>query len=428
MTAATLALLLATLPAPDTLRLPELQDAALARDPRAAQLALQEAAAGLRLGNLGAQRLPQLALRGEGTRQSDVTTIPIRLPGVQAPEPPRSRYQAALNVDQLVYDGGAIGRRREVERARLAEEQAGVRAALFALREEVTEAFFAAFLLQERQAEVGALIEDLEARLATVRSGVRAGAALPGDTAAVQAELLRARQLRAEAAADRRAALAVLAELTGRPAGEGDVLALPALGGAVARVRAAGGAAGVRDRPEYARFERTRERLRREAGVVAARTRPQVQAFGQLGLGRPGPFLLFDDGVNDFWMVGIRAQWQPWTWGTDRRERELLRVQQQVAATEEAAFTARLERQVQDELAAMERLEAALESDERIITLREQVERQARRQFEERVITADQYVDVRTDVFEARLARQRHRVELARARARYLTTLGVELR
>jgi hypothetical protein len=37
-------------------------------------------------------------------------------------------------------------------------------------------------------------------------------------------------------------------------------------------------------------------------------------------------------------------------------------------------------------------------------------------------------VDVRTDLQDARLARQRHRVELARARASYLTTLGIELR
>jgi hypothetical protein len=83
---------------------------------------------------------------------------------------------------------------------------------------------------------------------------------------------------------------------------------------------------------------------------------------------------------------------------------------------------------VQDELADMERLERALETDERIIALREQVERQARAQFEERAITAAAYVDARTDLQAARLLRQRHRVELARTRASYLTTLGIELR
>jgi len=55
------------------------------------------------------------------------------------------------------------------------------------------------------------------------------------------------------------------------------------------------------------------------------------------------------------------------------------------------------------------------------------VERQARAQLDERAITASAYVDVRSKLEEARIARQRHAVELARARARYLTTLGIEL-
>ena len=75
----------------------------------------------------------------------------------------------------------------------------------------------------------------------------------------------------------------------------------------------------------------------------------------------------------------------------------------------------------------MERLQAAIQTDEQIIALRAQVERQARAQLAERAITPAAYVDVRTDLKEARLAQQRHRVELARARAQYLTTLGIPL-
>ncbi|HEV7589980.1 MAG TPA: hypothetical protein VGO40_17825, partial [Longimicrobium sp.] len=96
--------------------------------------------------------------------------------------------------------------------------------------------------------------------------------------------------------------------------------------------------------------------------------------------------------------------------------------------TEEAALAARLERQVEGDLRAIARLRETLSTDERIVALREQVERQARAQLGERAITAVAYVDVRTDLQDARLLRQRHRVELARARAGYLTTLGIELR
>ena len=404
----------------DTLGLGALQDAAVSRDPRAAQALMQSRATELRLRNLETERLPRLELRGEATRQSEVASIPISLPGTTPPEPPKSRYEAALEAQYTLYDGGVLDERRGLERVRLQAAQAQLAAQLYPLRMDVTESFFAAFLLQERVTEVSTLMEDLEARLELVRAQVRGGAALPGDTAALRAELLGAAQQRAELAADRRAALAVLAQLTGRDVGEGDVLALPALEGRMA----AGQVAGVH--PQYAVFAAERERLAREESLVRARARPQVAAFGQLAYGRPGPAQFRED-LHEWWMGGVRVRWQPWDWGVAGRDRDVLRVQRQIVDTEEAAFTDRLRREVQDELAAFDRLRDALATDERVVALREQVERQARVQLEERVITPAVYVDARTDLQEARLSRQRHRVELARAMARYLTTLGREL-
>jgi hypothetical protein len=44
------------------------------------------------------------------------------------------------------------------------------------------------------------------------------------------------------------------------------------------------------------------------------------------------------------------------------------------------------------------------------------------------VLTAPDYVDRETDLLSARLSRTAHRVELGRARARFLTLLGLEVR
>lgn len=56
----------------DTLRLPELQDAAVRQDPPSRQLALEEIATELRLTSLAAERLPELRLTAEAARQSEV--------------------------------------------------------------------------------------------------------------------------------------------------------------------------------------------------------------------------------------------------------------------------------------------------------------------------------------------------------------------
>ncbi len=409
--------------AQDTVRLGPLHAAATARDPRVRQLALQAEATEARLRNLNTERLPQLRVSGDATRQSEVPSIPISLPGgMTPPVPPRSRYEVRGEVEQRVYDGGALERRRGIERARLAEAQAEVGAALFGVREEVNAAFFGALGIQAQLAELATLEADLEARLAQARVRVREGAALRSQAYTVEAELIRARQQRAELEANRRASLAVLSALTGRSIGEGDVLVTPPLAGEVAR--AAGGAGA--GRPERAVFGARRERLRREAALAGTRGRPQVQAFGQVGVGRPG-LDQFRRDIHEFWILGMRMRWTPWDWGVVRREQQVIGLQQRVVDTEEEAFAERVRRSTLDEVEAMRRLEGVLESDDALVSLRERIAREALTRFGEGAITAAEYVDVRNDVQEARVVRERHRVELAHARVRYLTTLGVDL-
>jgi outer membrane protein TolC len=405
----------------DTLRLAALQQSAVERDPRTRQFAIQSSATELRLRNAAAERLPKLTLRGDVARQSEVATFPIAAPGgARPPSPPKDRYQTILDVGQLVYDGGVIERRQRLERARLAETEAVLRTELFALRNEVNEAFFGALLLQERIGQLAQLVLDLEARHAFVSGRVEGGAALRSQAAELEVELLRARQQREDAAAEQRTALSVLASLTGRAITNVDVLTLPALP-AVDAIDAQ-----LRARPEYERFTRTRDRLQREAEVRTAQRRPRVSATGQVGYGRPG-YDLFTRDLHGFWLAGVRVDWDVWDWRISQREREVIALQQEIVHTEEAAFSERIHRSTREEVEDMRRLQAAIPTDERIVELRTGIEREARHRLEEGVMTAADYVDARTDVFEARVALTARRIELARSRARYLTTLGLPL-
>lgn len=429
MTPHLLLLALAAAPAQrgDTLELGALQDAAVRRDPRGEQLSLQRQASALRMRTIDGEMYPTLRGVAEITRQSEPTTlpIPIELPnGATIPEPSRTRYRVTVDAEERFFDPGRAPR-RDVERARLIENQAQVRADLHALRDEVNAAFFSALLAQERGRESELLATDLEARLREMEARVRAGTALRGDAASIEAQLLASRQDRATALADRRAALAVLADLTGEAIGDGDVLAVPALADTVARVRAAGDqGAAVRTRPEYARFGATRDRLGREAAAAGSALLPHASATGQVGWGRSirAPF---EDDPMLFGQAGLRVEWNPWDWGKTRRQQQELALQQQVVNTQEAELTRRLRRQVEDDVQEMDRLAAALADDDRIVALRQTVEAEARAQLREGVLGAADYVDRRTDVSAARVRRATHAVQLAQARARYLTTLGV---
>jgi outer membrane protein TolC len=414
-----------SMPPRDTLTLGTLQAAALQHDPRAQQLDLLASQSALREKSLDAERLPALGIMAQGQYQSDVPEIPLAFPGgVTPPLPPHDSYDAHLEAREPLYDPSR-GARREVERATLAESQAGVRTALYQLRQEVSDAYFTALLLRSQRAELETAISDLESRLRQARDRVREGSALPSEEATLEAELLRTRQALAELDANRSAALEVLGNLTGRTIAESDSLALPDLGDEVTLARAS--LDSLRARPEYEQFARTRERLERQRSSVAVQNQPRVSAFGRVGYGRPALNPLGTE-FDEYWLAGVRVEWSPFDWGSTGRREEELALQQQIVATEERAFSERISRGVASDLAAVDRLEKTLAADDTIIALRERVLNETRIRFGEGVVTSAEYVDRETDALNARLARATHRVELERARARFLTLTGVEVR
>ena len=415
--------------AQETVELPALQRAALERDPRAAQLDLLARRTELRLRDLSTERLPQWSATAEATYQSEVTRIPIALPGTEVPAPPKERFEVALLADWLLYDGGAIDAQRDVAVAGLSAARARLAAELEPLRSDVNEAFFSALSLQVHARETAALITDLEARLEEVRAAVGAGAALPGDTAAVLAELLTAIERGRALESDRAVALERLGRLTGREVPPEAVLVLPTLGDDVAATRGMvdSGAGVLRTHPQFEAFAAQREQLAREADALRARLRPQASGFGRAAYGSPG-YEQFTDELHEYWMAGVRVRWTPFDWGRTSRQREAIAVQGAIVDTEEGAFAARLLREAEQPLATIDRLRDAMRTDERIIELREQVVRQTRAQFEERAITAAVHVDALTDLEQARVTRALHAVQIARAEAAYLTMLGIPLR
>ncbi len=419
-----LTLLGPTAHAQDTIRVEQMQQAALRTDPRARQRDLLRAATDLRLGVIASGRLPQLAINGYGSHQSDVTRPTLGVPGLTIPDLPKDRWQTTLDVEQRLYDGGDVARRRELEEARHAESEAAVDVALYELRSEVNSAFFSAFLLDKRSAEYEALVTDLNARLAAVRARVEAGTALGRDAAEIEAELVRAGLQRDEARASRRASLAILANLAGKPIDTTAVLVLPAAEPERTQPVDPAAVASLRQRPEFDQFRKSRLRLEREAEATSVQNKPRLYAFGQAGLGLPG-LDQFRRSSDAFWQGGLRVEWRPWTWRSAGRTAAAFRLQQEVVAAEEEALGRRLARAVATDLEDIERLKAALADDERVVALRIEVERQARAQYDEGAVTTPDYVETRTDVLEARLTLERHRVELAQARSRYLTTLGI---
>lgn len=416
----------AAAPAADTLRLADLHETAARLDPRSRALSLRERASATRIEGLEASWLPRLALEGSTSYQTEVPEAlgggsGAAVPGLDVPAPPRDRYEAALEVDQLLWDGGRIGRRKSVERATLAERRAATGASLHELRAELDAAFFAALVQQERRAQLRLLIEDLRARRSLVAARVEAGALVPSERAAVDAEIVRARQELDAAETGRLAALHRLSALVGRPVVEGSVLAVP--GPPEEADARPDSLPPWSERPEWRRLLEAERRLRAEAGLADAEDAPRASAFLRGAYGRPG-LDFFDDAFSPYATVGVRLSWSLFDGGSSGSRGTALRLEAEAMGAEREALGEALRRRADAVRAEIGRLERALVSDDRLVALREQRRETARRRLEEGVLLPADYVERRTELFDARLRARIHRVELAEARARLLRILG----
>lgn len=407
----------------DSLHLATVRATALGRDPRAREIELLTEQSRLRLKSIDTDRLPSFSSEARAQHQSDVSTIPINLPGVSIPTPPYNTYDAHLDVQQRLYDP-SLAPRRQVERAQVAESQARVRTALFSLTETVNAAFYTALLAETQVKELETTVTDLAAQFTVAEARVKAGTALPSEANTLRAELLRRRQAVEEQKSARKAALAILSDLTGRPIDTAVVLAAPDF---TSDSTTLASIATIRSRPEYQQFARSRDVLDNLNRAKSAQDKPRLSAFLRTGYGRPGLNAL-SDRFDSYWLGGLQVQWTPWNWGSTNRERQVNALQSQIVSAEESAFTEGLQRAVEQDVAAIAGLENSLRSDEQIIALRENILIETRARYREAVITSAEYVDRQTDLLAARLGRAAHRVQLSQAHAHLNTTLGLEVR
>lgn len=412
----------------DTVYLDALQHAAESADRRAAQIELLTAQSALRLQSIRSERLPTLNGSASAQYVSDVASVGSvfggAVPGgLQIPTPYHDQYDASVTAKQPIFDA-TRARRVAVENAQTAESEARVRAALWQQRQQVNDAFFAIQLYDAQQRSVDAAVIDLTARRSAAQQRVAAGTALASEVLLLDAELARRSQSTRELQTQRDATRAVLVALVGIDISLGAQLAVR---GESSSLPAIDDATITHARPEYETFQRSRETISARSAELSARELPRVSAFGRAGYGRPGLNAL-GRSFDAYWNAGVQLEWSPLNWGRTKRELQSQQMQAQIVGTDEAAFSESVKRAAIAQRGQITAIEQSLAMDDSILSLRDRVLRETRLRFDEGEITSADYIARQTEYLSAQLDRDARRVRLSEARARYLTTLGREVR
>ena len=132
--------------------------------------------------------LPQVGLSAGASYQSDVTSLPVEIPGVDIPALSKDQYDVSLTVTQQVYDGGQTAAAKRIANAQGDVEREQVSVAMYGVNERVDQLFFGVLVLDEQIRQVNVLKDDLSLALASVEAMVKGGVANQTDVDAVMVE------------------------------------------------------------------------------------------------------------------------------------------------------------------------------------------------------------------------------------------------
>lgn len=354
--------------------------------------------------------LPQLTLSGQATLQSDVPSLPSSLKQVMSRMGrdvrgmARDQYRLALDLDQKLYDGGAMAADKVVAEADNAVERAENAVNLYAVRSRVDDLFFGVLLVGEKlrlNAARQTRLQAAEDRLSAMVSG---GTAMECDRAMVRAERLAAVQEEAALLTQRASLLELLGAYVGRSVTE-VVRPEPVTPEAASSV-------------QEQVFDTQLRLIRAQERRLNASLRPRVSLFSQAYYGYPG-LNMYDDMFSRSWslnaLVGVRMAWNVSAFYTRKdnlrhldRQRDLIEL-----SRETFRFNNRLRLTAQQ--GQIDQWRAMLRHDDEIVSLRAEVRQAAEAQLAHGVVDAATLVREISNEHQACINRSLHELEMLKA-------------
>lgn len=335
--------------------------------PAVRQYRLIEQTRNFNLTNASRGNLPQIALSGKASYQSDVPALPVSVPGIEF-DVPKDQYQVMVEIRQNVWDGGEIRNRRMLTEASADEAARQTDVSMYALNERVDQVFFGILMIDEQLRQNDLLHKELERNLRNVTAYRDNGIANDADVDAVSVEMLNNRQQRSHLEAVRGAYVRSLALLTGADTSAVSRPVRPEMPHTAA--------SSTILRPELNLFDaRLRSIDVRQKGLQTGYM-PRFSLFAQGGYGNPGLNFLKDK-FEPFYVVGARLSWNFGSLYTLKNDRRKLEVERESVETERDLFLFNTRLQIAEQDGTLASLRKQMEADDEIIRLRTNIRKSA---------------------------------------------------
>lgn len=353
--------------------LDECQRAAEQNYPLIRQYDLIATTTAMTMKNIGKGWLPQIAASAQATYHSDVAAWPESMygmfeqMGLDMKGLKKDQYRVGLDLQQTIFDGGAISSQKYIAR-----EQGNVRSAqnevnMYNVRKRVNDMYFALLLFDEQitlNDDVQELLMSSERQLTSM---VKMGTAATSDLDNVKAERLNAMQQNESMKSQRNTLRQMLSIFCGIEMNS------PVKPNAVE-------VNYVQNRPELRLFDAQKRLADAQEKALNSQLMPKLGLFAQGYYGYPG-LNMFDDMMRHEWslngIAGIKLSWNIGALYTRSADKTKLRMQRDMADNAREVFLFNNDMEQMQQNADIIRYREMMKRDDEIITLRGNVRKAA---------------------------------------------------
>ncbi|MCR5642955.1 MAG: TolC family protein [Prevotella sp.] len=391
--------------------LEECQQAAEQNYPLISQYGLIEKTTELTVANIQKGWLPQVSALAQATYQSDVTAWPDQMKtvyqqmGIDMKGLKKDQYRIGVDIQQTIYDGGAINSQKQIAR-----EQGKVQAAqnevnIYNVRKRVNEMYFALLVLDEQiklNQDLQELLGGHERKLASM---VKNGTAAESDYQNVKAERLNVMQQATNLVGQKAMLQRMLSTFCGVEVKE---VQKPVMNVAVVQQQT-----GLR--PELKSLDAQIVMINAQEKALDSALMPKLGLFAQGFYGYPG-LNMFEDMMRHDWslngIVGARLTWNIGALYTRKNDKAKLQLQRDmiVSNRETFLFNNNMEQIQQNE--NIERYKRLMADDEEIISLRQSVRKAAESKLSHGIIDVNDLVREINAENAARVQQSMHEIEM----------------
>lgn len=355
--------------------------------------------------------LPQVSATAQATYQSDVTAFPDQIQsmyqqiGIRMQGLKKDQYRVGIDVQQTVFDGGAMKNQKEVARWQGRVEEAQNEVNMYPIRKQVNEMYFSLLLLDDQiqlNRDLQQLLEGNEKKLASMFKG---GTAAESDYLNVRAERLNVMQQLNSLQSQRQTVARVLSVFCGLEVND---VTKPVPSDAVSLQQ--GGL-----RPELKAMEAQLRLTDAQEKTLNSALLPRLGIFAQGFYGYPG-YNMFEDMMHRGWslngMIGARLSWNIGAFYSRKNDKAKLQLARQTVENSREVFLFHRNMEQIQQSENIERYRKLMADDEEIILLRSQVRKAAESKLRHGIIDVNDLLREINAENAARVQQSMHEIEM----------------